>query len=117
MSISGNKRLREYIEMICLPNDMNAFTKYNCKALEYYREVLKHESENKFFQGCPPSLSQSRVSLMLPPPSRPMPTYTSISSRPYNTEPEVIHQQSQKYFLNTSYRLKYSPPYPISLNP
>ncbi|OMJ70293.1 hypothetical protein SteCoe_31759 [Stentor coeruleus] len=90
MSIGGNKRLREYMEMYCLPNDMNAFTKYNCKALEYYREVLKYESENKIFQGCPPSLSQSRVSLMPPPPppSRPMPTYTSISSRPYNPEPE-----------------------------
>lgn len=90
MSIGGNKRLREYMEMFGLPNDMNAFTKYNCKAIEYYREVLKHEAENKIFQGCPPSTSQARVSLMPPPPppSRPMPTYTSISSRPYKPEPE-----------------------------
>jgi hypothetical protein len=69
-----------------LPNDMNAFTKYNCKALEYYREVLKNEAENKIFQGIPPSTPQAKISHIQPP--SPRPTYTSISSRPYNPEPE-----------------------------
>ena len=86
ISIGGNRRLREFMETYMLPTDMNVYTKYNCKALLYYREVLKNEAENKIFQGIPPSMSQARISQVAPPPPRP--TYTSISSRPYNPEPE-----------------------------
>lgn len=86
ISIGGNRRLKEYMNMYNLPNDMNAFTKYNCKALEYYREVLKNEADNKIFQGIPPSTTQAKTS-HIPAPS-PRPTYTSISSRPYKPEPE-----------------------------
>ena len=86
ISIGGNKRLREYMETYMLPSDMNIYTKYNCKALIYYREVLKNEVENKIFQGMPPSMSQASISNIQPPPPRP--TYTSISSRPYEPEHE-----------------------------
>ena len=86
MSIGGNRRLKEYMSSYMLPSDMNIYTKYNCKALEYYREVLKNEAENKIFQGIPPSSSQAGISHVSPPPPRP--SYTSISSRPYNPEPE-----------------------------
>ncbi|OMJ85577.1 hypothetical protein SteCoe_13052 [Stentor coeruleus] len=86
ISIGGNRRLKEYMKIYGLSNDMNAFTKYNSKALEYYREVLKNEAENNIFQGIPPNSTQAKISLMPPPPPRP--TYTSISSRPYIPEPE-----------------------------
>ena len=86
MSIGGNRRLKEYMEMFNLPSDMNIFSKYNCRALEYYREILKNEAENKIFTACPPTSAQASVSQVAPPPPRP--TYTSISSRPYSYEPE-----------------------------
>ena len=86
MSIGGNRRLKEYMEVYLLPSDMNIFTKFNCKALMYYREILKNEAENKIYQGVPPSISQAGISNVAPPPPRP--SYTSISSRPYVPEPE-----------------------------
>lgn len=86
MSIGGNRRLKEFIDLFSLPHDQNIFTKYNCKALIYYREILKHEAENKIYQGVPPSSSQAGISNIAPPPPRP--TYTSIASRPYIPEPE-----------------------------
>lgn len=85
MSISGNRRLREYCEMYSIPRDTNLFTKYNCKALEYYREMLKSESEDRILQAIPPSLTQGPISHVMPPPPRP--TYTSISNRNYIPEP------------------------------
>jgi hypothetical protein len=85
MSLGGNRRLREYLEMYGLPSNMSLFSKYNSKALEYYREVLKAEAEDRIHGGMPPSLTQAMVSQVQPPPPRP--TYTSLSSRPYIPEP------------------------------
>lgn len=86
MSIGGNRRLKEYMDMYNLPSDMNIYHKYGCRALEYYREVLKSEADNKIYTGVPPNSSQAQISQAAPPPPRP--TYTSISSHPYRSEPE-----------------------------
>lgn len=85
MSLSGNRRLKEFCELYSIPQSTNIFTKYNCKALEYYREMLKFESEDRILQLPPPSLSQGPISYATPPPPRP--TYTSISNRNYIPEP------------------------------
>lgn len=85
MSLGGNRRLREFMEMYSLPSNTNLFSKYNSKALEYYREVLKAESDDRIHGSMPPSFTQAQVSQAPPPPPRP--TYTSLSSRPYMPEP------------------------------
>ena len=87
MSLGGNRRLREYMKMYSLPSNSNLFSKYNSKALEYYREVLKAESDNRLHGSMPPSFTQAQVSQVAPPPPPPRPTYTSVSSRPYIPEP------------------------------
>jgi Putative GTPase activating protein for Arf len=86
MSIGGNRRLKEFMEVYMIQPDLNIYTKYNCQGLQYYREILKNEADNKIYQGVPPNTAQARVSNVAPPPARP--TYTSICSRPYNPEPE-----------------------------
>ena len=85
MSLGGNRRLREFMDMYSLPSNTNLFSKYNSKALEYYREVLKAESDDRIHGSMPPSFTQAQTTQVAPPPPRP--TYTSLSSRPYIPEP------------------------------
>jgi hypothetical protein len=87
MSIGGNRRLREFMELFSLPSRMDVYEKYSCRALEYYRAVLKCESENRLLAEPPPSTAQGREAKMRPPPPRP--SYTSLASRPYQPEPEA----------------------------
>ncbi|OMJ89944.1 hypothetical protein SteCoe_7838 [Stentor coeruleus] len=55
MTIGGNKRFKDFIGSYNFPSEVSIKAKYYSKAAEYYRDLLKSESENKRLTYPPPS--------------------------------------------------------------
>ena len=58
MSCGGNKRLRDFFRSYQYPATMTIQTKYATKAAQYYRDMLKAESESRPPTSVPPRLEE-----------------------------------------------------------
>ena len=58
MQIGGNKRFKDFIQSFDFPEDVSIQAKYYSKAAEYYRELIKSESENRQMTRPPPSATE-----------------------------------------------------------
>lgn len=64
MKIGGNKRFKDFIGSYSFSSDVSIPIKYYSKAAEYYRELIKSESENRRLTYPPPSASEGLESCM-----------------------------------------------------
>jgi hypothetical protein len=58
MQVAGNKRFKDFISSYDFQPDVSIHTKYYSKAAEYYRELIKSESENRQMTRPPPSAQE-----------------------------------------------------------
>ena len=67
MTIGGNKRFKDFISSYAFSSDTSILLKYYSKAAQYYRELLKSESENRRLTYPPPSAIEGPESCMVLP--------------------------------------------------